>query len=208
MLDFDHTLRSLALGDSYTSGENVAEAERWPVLLAGLIRERGAKIDPPHIVAQSGWTSAQLSAGIDRANPQGPFDLVTLQIGVNDQVAGRSPDDYLREFSALLARAISYAGGDPGGVIVLSIPDWSVTPHAQGQDRQQIAQQIERFNTVNKEATWELGAHYVDVTPISRRAADDPSLLAGDGLHPSARQYAEWAALAFRAARSALGIPK
>ena len=207
MQHLDHTLRALALGDSYTSGDRVALSERWPVRLVELVRQRGVRIDQPHVVARTGWSTAELAAGVDRANPQGPFDLVMLQVGVNDQLRGRSLESYRREFAGLVARAIAYAGGDPWAVIVLSVPDWGVTPAADGQDRARIAQEIDRMNQVNREVTWQLGAQYIDVTPISRLAGEEPELLSEDGLHPSALMYDMWAHIALRTACEALGIP-
>jgi lysophospholipase L1-like esterase len=207
MQHLDHTLRALALGDSYTSGERVALSERWPVRLVELVRERGVRIDAPHVVARTGWSTVELAAGVDRANPQGPFDLVMLQVGVNDQVKGRSLESYRREFGALVARAVAYAGGDPMAVIVLSVPDWGVTPAADGQDRARIAEEIDRLNRINREVTWQLGAQYIDVTPISRLAGEEPELLTEDGLHPSALMYDMWAHVALRTACEALGIP-
>lgn len=182
----DRRGRYLALGDSYTIGESVDPAERFPVQLARLLGLR-----EPQIVARTGWTTDELDAAIDAARPQGPFDLVTLLIGVNNQYRGRSVDEYRTQFAALLQRAIGFAGGNPANVVVVSIPDWGVTPFAQGRDRAQIAREIDQFNAVNREEAQRAGATWVDITPISRRA--DPALVAADGLHPSGRQYAEWA---------------
>ncbi len=197
-------MRFLALGDSYTIGEGVAAAGRWPVQLAALLRAESYPLTEPQIIAVTGWTTAELWAGVDRASPAGPFDLVSLLIGVNNQYRGLALDEYRRQFCALLERAIAFAGGEPGRVLVLSIPDWSVTPFAAGRDRAAISAAIDRFNAANREETACLAAHYVDVTPISRRAAADASLLAGDGLHPSGGMYAAWARLALPAARAAL----
>jgi lysophospholipase L1-like esterase len=197
-------MRFLALGDSYTIGENVAAAERWPVQLAALLRKEAIALDEPQIVATTGWTTDELWAGIDRAAPSGPFDLVSLLIGVNDQYRRRETGEYAAQFVVLLARAVEFAGGKAGRVLVLSIPDWGVTPFAHGRDRAGIARSIDQFNTLNSEATQRGGAHYVDVTPISRQAAVDGTLIAGDGLHPSGKMYAEWARLALPAARAAL----
>src|SRR2546425_8345537 len=99
-------MRFLALGDSYTIGESVAPAERWPVQLAGLLRKQGLALDEPQIVAATGWTTDELWAGIDRAAPRGPFDLVSLLIGVNNQYRGQALGEYRIQFAALLARAI------------------------------------------------------------------------------------------------------
>lgn len=177
--------RYLALGDSYTIGESVAPAERFPVQLA-----RALNLGEPQIIARTGWTTDELNAAIDAADPQGPFDLVTLLIGVNNQYRGRSADEYRTQFAALLQRAIGFAGGDASKVIVVSIPDWGVTPFAEGRDRAKIAREIDRFNAINREEASRAGAKWVDITPISRR--DDPALVAADGLHPSGKQYTEW----------------
>ena len=185
-------VRYLALGDSYTIGESVAEADRFPNQLA---RELG--IAPPQIIARTGWTTDELNAAVDAANPQGPFDLVTLLIGVNNQYRGRDAEEYRREFAALLQRAIGFAGSDPQKVIVVSIPDWGVTPFAEGRDRAKISREIDQYNAINREEAIRAGAKYVDITPISR--GNDPALVADDKLHPSGKQYTEWAKLIARA---------
>jgi lysophospholipase L1-like esterase len=197
-------MRYLALGDSYTIGESVATEERWPVQLAALVGERGVRLAEPVIVARTGWTTDELMAGIERPEPDGPFDLVSLLIGVNNQYRGGDLETYRAEFRALLAQAIEFAGGDPSRVIVLSIPDWGVTPFAQGRDRARIAAEIDRFNRVNRQETEAAGARYVDVTPVSRQAADDEALLAADRLHPSGEMYALWAQLVLPEALAAL----
>ena len=198
-------MRFLALGDSYTIGESVYPAECWPAQLAALLRARGFNVGEPIIIATTGWTTDELSAGIDRADPQGAYELVSLLIGVNNQYRGRGLDEYRQQFVALLQRATAFAGGKPGRALVLSIPDWSVTPFAEGSDRAAIAAAIDAFNAVNREEAERLGVYYVDVTPFSRTAAADPTLIAADGLHPSGKMYAEWARLALPAAREALG---
>lgn len=202
----DHVApRFLALGDSYTIAEGVDAHERWPVRLAAMLRERGVEVADPTIVARTGWTTDELSAAIDEADPQGPFALVTLLIGVNNQYRGREAGEYRDEFAGLLARAIGFAGGDPGRVVVLSIPDWSMTPFAEGRDRAQIAAEIDRYNAINRDEAGRAGARWVDVTPQSREAGAGPGWLVADGLHPSGRAYAVWAALALPMALAALG---
>jgi len=182
--------RYLALGDSYTIGESVVESERYPVQLAGEL-----KMPQPEIIAKTGWTTDELNAAIDKADPHGPYDLVTLLIGVNNQYRGRSADQYRSEFAALLQRAIGFAGGKTRNVVVVSIPDWGVTPFAKDRDQAKIAREIDQFNAINREETLRAGARYVDITPFSRKAASDPSLVAGDGLHPSGKMYSEWTRL-------------
>jgi len=153
---------------------------------------------------RTGWATDELMAGIDRAAPAGPFDLVSLLIGVNNQYRGRDAGEYRDQFRVLLERAVSFAGEEAARVIVLSIPDWGTTPFAGGRDRERIAAEIDHFNAINREEAERRGARYVDVTPISRQAAADASLIAEDGLHPSGQMYAEWARLALPSARQVL----
>lgn len=193
-------VRYLALGDSYTIGESVPADQNFPSQLA---RELG--IPAPQIIAKTGWTTDELNAAIGAANPQGPFDLVTLLIGVNNQYRGRDAEEYRREFAALLQRAIGFAGGDPSRVIVVSIPDWGVTPFAEGRDRRKIADEIDRYNLINQEEAMKARATYVSITGVSRR--DDPALVANDKLHPSAKQYGEWVRFIAPAARQRLQRP-
>jgi lysophospholipase L1-like esterase len=194
----------LALGDSYTIGEGVSDKERWPVRLAALLRARGVRIGEPTIVARTGWTTDELSAGIDDVHPAGPFDLVTLLIGVNNQYRRRPVDEYREQFHALLARAVRFAAGDPEHVVVLSIPDWGVTPFAVDLDRARIASEIDAFNAVNRDEADRANARYVDITPASRRDPSDLGLVAADGLHPSGEMYARWVDLVLPVAIHAL----
>ncbi|MCA9669888.1 MAG: SGNH/GDSL hydrolase family protein [Myxococcales bacterium] len=196
--------RFLALGDSYTIGERVTPAERWPVQLGALLAKAGQPVAAPEIIARTGWTTDELDAGIDAAAPSGRYALVSLLIGVNDQYRGGSANDYRPRFERLLARAIAFAGDDARRVIVLSIPDWGVTPFAPAARRQEIGAAIDAFNAENRAASSARGARYVDVTAISREAASDTSLVAGDGLHPSGKMYRRWAEAALSSAREAL----
>lgn len=210
-------MRYLALGDSYTIGESVAEDERWPNQLAALITsspqfakpiggtERGMEVT---IIARTGWTTDELWQSIQAAKPEPPYDLVSLLIGVNNQYRGYDINEYREQFILLLNKSIEYAGGDPNRVIVLSIPDWGVTPFAASRDRGQIGKEINAFNLVNRAESEKAGVHYVDVTPGSREATDDISLVASDGLHPSGKMYSEWARLAYPEALKVLEISK
>lgn len=185
-------LTYLALGDSYTIGESVNENERWPVQLADSLHRKGIKVKNPLIVATTGWTTDELQAGIRKASPKGPFDLVSLLIGVNNQYRGRPVDEYRAQFVELLEQAIAFAGGDASRVFVVSIPDWGVTPFAQGRDRQKIAAEIDLFNVTARAIASKRGVLFVDITPASRQAAVDPALTAADGLHPSGVMYSQW----------------
>ena len=186
------TVRYLALGDSYTIGERVAEEERWPNQLAKLLAEQGIDSDVT-IIARTGWTTDELRQGIRAQEVEPPYDLVSLLIGVNNQYRGYDIREYREQFVFLLSKSIEYAGGDPNRVIVLSIPDWGVTPFAAGRDPEQIAREVDQFNRVNREESEKAGVHYVDVTPFSREVVRDAALTASDGLHPSGKMYAHWA---------------
>jgi lysophospholipase L1-like esterase len=193
----------LALGDSYTIGEGVTNEERWPVRLAHLLRGSGTPISDPEIVARTGWTTDELMSAIRAAHLEESYGLVSLLIGVNNQYRGRSSEEYGAEFRDLLDFAVRRAGGDAGRVLVLSIPDWGVTPFAEGRDRTVIAREIDEYNAKNREETDRRGARYVDVTPISR-AEEHRDLLVADGLHPSGEMYEMWARVALPAAAQAL----
>ncbi len=189
------TLSYLALGDSYTIGEGIDEPGRWPMQLARSLRDAGIAIADPRIIATTGWTTDELSAAMDAAEPLGEWDFVSLLIGVNNQYRGRDVDDYLGEFTRLLQRAIALAGDRTDRVLVLSIPDWGVTPFAfaSGRDRQTIADDIDAYNAAARESCEAHGAAFVDITGVSRDDGDSPAMLADDALHPSAVQYARWA---------------
>jgi len=201
MLAMTPSPRFLALGDSYTIGESVAVADRWPNQLARTLRSRGLAIADPEIIAKTGWTTDELSSAIDAANPHGSYSLVTLLIGVNNQYRGRDAGQYRKEFAALLQRAIGFAGGNAKRVVVVSIPDWGVTLFAEGRDRAKIAAEIDRFNAIAAEETKRAGSKYADITPVSRK---NPTLVGPDGLHPSATMYAQWVSVILPQAEAAL----
>ena len=189
------TLTYLALGDSYTIGEGVEALGRWPMQLVRGLRDAGIAIADPRIIATTGWTTDELSAAMDAAEPLGEWDVVSLLIGVNNQYRGRAVDDYVDEFTRLLQRAIALAGDRASRVLVLSIPDWGVTPFAfaSGRDRQVIADDLDAYNAAARELCEAHGVAFVDITGISRDGGGEPAMLADDGLHPSAAQYARWA---------------
>ncbi len=200
-------LRFLALGDSYTIGEGVAEGDRWPLQLADALRREGFAMGEVRVIATTGWTTGELSAAMDSAEPLGAdWDLVSLLVGVNNQYRGLALADYRVEFGALLDRAIACAGGRASRVLVLSIPDWGVTPFArdEGRDPQAIASAIDAFNSAARAACDNRGVDFIDITAVSRRHGAEPAMLAADGLHPSAGMHGLWTGLALPAARERL----
>lgn len=187
----------LALGDSYTIGERVAPEENFPNQVYNILTEKGIRISPPRIIAKTGWTTDELETGIIESGIVEPFtnsyDFVSLLIGVNNQYRGRSVEEYKTEFEGLLKKAILFTGGHHNRVVVLSIPDWGVTPFAKDRDSKQIAFEIDKYNAASKQMAEEYNIYYIDITPSTRKAADDLSLLASDGLHPSGKEYRKWA---------------
>ena len=189
------SIRILALGDSYSIGTGVNEEERWPMQLAAALRMHGLHVSRPSFIAQNGWTTSGLLAAIPLSDYEMNFGLVTMLIGVNNQYQGLDIEEYDQEFNLLLKKAVAYASGNPARVIVLSIPDWGVTPFAAGFDRRQIASEIDAYNRVNRRLSNNVGVHYVDITPLSRQIGQKPANLADDGLHPSGKMYAAWVEL-------------
>jgi lysophospholipase L1-like esterase len=183
----------LALGDSYTIGEAVAENERFPAQTIALLQQENMVADRLEYIAVTGWTTIDLLNAIAAKKPQGPFDVVTLLIGVNDQYQHLDAEGYKKRFTECLGKAISLAGNKKEHVFVLSIPDYSVTPFAKNSDTVQIKKELEVFNAINHSITASENISYTGITTSTRLAQNDLSLIAGDGLHPSGKEYAKWA---------------
>ena len=186
-------LSYLALGDSYTIGEQVLLSESFPYQATQLLRKAGAEVAAPEIIAKTGWTTDELSAAIDQTVFLKSYDLVSLLIGVNNQYRGRTAEQYKIEFEALLNKAIAFAGNDPAKVFVLSIPDWGVTPFSAGRDVGKIAEEINTYNQYCKEVSEQYHCIFIDITEDQRAEGNNPDMLAEDGLHPSVKEYAKWA---------------
>lgn len=184
----------LALGDSYTIGESVPDTGRFPAQLVSSLTKNNIYFNSPEIIATTGWTTDELADAIRKKQSSllPKYDLVSLLIGVNNQYRGRDAEEYRTQFKDLLRTAIEFAGGEKSRVFVVSIPDWGVTPFAEGRDRKKIGEEIDLYNNINKEETLKEGIAYIDITPESRTAVNDKSLIASDGLHPSEKMYTEW----------------
>jgi lysophospholipase L1-like esterase len=190
-----NTFSYLALGDSYTIGEQVPQEDNFPFQTAALLRKNHfLHIDDPKIIATTGWTTDELSEGIKKENiGNTTYDFVTLLIGVNNQYRERDIENYKKEFAQLLIKAILFANGRTGRVFVLSIPDWGVTPFAEGRDRSEIARQINQFNITNRAIALSYKCHYLDITGSTREHGQDESYLTPDKLHYAAKEYKVWA---------------
>ena len=190
-------LRFLALGDSYTIGEGVPLSEGWPAQLSALLNESGLLMDEPVIVAKTGWTTEELLSSMHAADLAPPYDLVTLLVGVNNQYRKQDIQRYEKEFDTLLTNTINLAGGDSQKTIVLSIPDWSVTPYASDQSDHasliDVARTLDKYNEINCRLAYRRGCTYVDVTGLTREHKNDPHAWAEDGLHPATLMYTQWA---------------
>ncbi|WP_394754037.1 SGNH/GDSL hydrolase family protein [Crenothrix sp.] len=181
----------LALGDSYTIGESVAEGARWPNQLADALNRKGVKVAKPKIIAATGWRTDDLKDALSSEALKNEYDLVSLLIGVNNQYRGKSVDDYAIEFEDLLLTVIQLAKGKKENVFVVSIPDYGFTPFGESE-QQDISKEIDTFNAINHVITQKHAINYIDITDISREGLKDTSLLADDGLHPSRKMYGLW----------------
>jgi len=183
----------LALGDSYTIGEQVSFAENFPNQTVQQLRKMGFGFFAAEIIAKTGWTTDELSNAIESTVFLKKYDIVSLLIGVNNQYRGRSAAEFKIEFEHLLQKAIQFADNKPSHVFVLSIPDWGVTPFAESRDRKLIAGEIDAFNEVCKKSAAAFQTQFIDITVSQRDDGNKTGFLAPDGLHPSGSEYKKWA---------------
>ncbi|MGZ3838338.1 MAG: SGNH/GDSL hydrolase family protein [Flavisolibacter sp.] len=183
----------LALGDSYTIGESVLLQKSFPYQTVQLLRKQGHHFAAPEIIARTGWTTDELEEGIKDHKFLGKYDFVSLLIGVNNQYRGRDVMVFKMEFEELLKKSIIMAGNKASRVIVLPIPDYSVTPFAASGNVEKTAKDIEVFNNIINAVSIQYKVHFSDIPTGFKNAKDDPALIATDGLHPSPKEYKKWA---------------
>lgn len=182
----------LALGDSYTIGESVPTNQRWPILLTKALKSKGHNIETPIVIAKTGWRTDNLLKAMEaQLDPAIKYDLVSILIGVNNQFQGKSIETYEADLRTLFDQAIAYSKRGKEGLFVLSIPDYGATPYGASR-AESIGKAIDEWNAVYKKVTLEYQLPWHDITPISRKATEDRSLVAGDGLHPSGKMYQLW----------------
>lgn len=187
-------LTYLALGDSYTIGEQVLPEENFPHQAVAILKQQyKIEVADPKIIAVTGWTTDELNAAIKTEQINQTFNIVTLLIGVNNQYRGRDLENYKTEFNDLLNQSIVFANGRASHVFVLSIPDWGVTPFAEGKDRKEIEKQIDNYNHINKQVTLAHACNYIEITESTRSNGLDESYLTPDKLHYAAKEYKIWA---------------
>ena len=192
-------IRYVAIGDSYSIGEGALPNESWPALLTLHLNDKGLHVDLVANPSRTGWTTQQ---AIDRELPtfvESKPDFATLQIGVNDWVQGVDVETFRKHFIYLVDQMLAMLR-DKNRLLVVTIPDFGITPtgprYARGRN---IPEGIASFNKIITEEATKRGLRVVDVFPISKQMGDDPSLVAADGLHPSAKEYAEWEKIIFPA---------
>ncbi|MEP6712753.1 MAG: SGNH/GDSL hydrolase family protein [Ferruginibacter sp.] len=183
----------LALGDSYTIGEGVLISESFSYQTVQLLRKNNSPFLAPEIVAKTGWTTDELQEAILKTTFLPQYDIVSLLIGVNNQYRGRDTSNFKIEFEDLLQRAILFAGNKANHVFVLSIPDWGITPFAQGRDRKKISEEINAYNAVCEASAKAFKTSFINIILTQKKDGYDESFVAADGLHPSAKEYAKWA---------------
>ena len=181
-------LKYLALGDSYTIGTGASDKSRsWPSIVAERLN---AELTNP---AVNGFTTLDLIRDelpyLQRVRP----DLVSILIGVNDLVQGRTLDQYRRSLQAIYDR-VAALNLPEGRVVAVSIPSWSFVPAAAdfgGSDR--VSRMTEIFNAVAREEATARRFQWIDITEASRSGIGSPGWIASDRLHPGDAQYAAWA---------------
>lgn len=188
-----HIYTYLALGDSYTIGESIPLNKCFPYQVVHLLRNKEFDFSAPEVIAQTGWTTDELQNAIANSTLLSKYDFVTLLIGVNNQYRGRDAVEYKQQFEEILKKSIELANGKKDHVIVVSIPDYSVTPFATSMDVEKISKEIDVFNGINKALSIQYKVQYIDITESSKVAKNDVALVAVDGLHPSEIEYTKWA---------------
>jgi lysophospholipase L1-like esterase len=189
----NHHPSLLCLGDSYTIGESLPLHEGFPYQLVQQLRRNSWAFQAPEIVAQTGWTSGELAQHLLHHQYQDHYDFVTLLIGVNNQYRGLALADYATDGQFLLKKALHFTKEQAKRVMVLSIPDWGLTPFAANRNKKNIAEEIDAFNKTMAGLAQKAGVHFVNITEELRTEANNPQVLAKDGLHYSAQTHGKWA---------------
>ena len=194
------TIRYVAIGDSYSIGEGAWPNESWPAVLTRHLNEKGLPVDLVANPSRTGWSTQQ---AIDHELPvflQSKPDVATLQIGVNDWVQGVDEETFRKRLALLLDRMLEVLSRKDR-LLVVTIPDFSAAPSGSDYARgRNISEGLTRFNKVIAEEAARRSLPVVDVFVLSKGMQGDSSLVASDGLHPSAKEYAEWEKIIFPAA--------
>jgi len=184
-------LRYVALGDSYTIGTSVGAAERFPDQLVAALGVNAPTLQLVANLGVNGYTSTDLVRVELPALPDLDPEFVTVLIGVNDVVQGVPIETYEATVVTILDTLLDHLPADR--LIAIAVPDYTATPAgADYGDPTGQHDAIVANNAVMERLAAARGIAYVDIFDLSLRAADDRSLVADDGLHPSGKQYGLW----------------
>jgi acyl-CoA thioesterase I len=193
-------IRYAVIGDSYSCGEGASPKESWPAIMTQHLNAQGLHVDLVSNPSVTGWTTKD---AIDRELPKfltSNPNFASLLIGVNDWVQGVDETTFRKRFSYLLDQMLGVLP-DKKRLLVVTIPDFSVTPDGPNYARgRNISEGLARFNQIVVDESKKRGLRVVDIFPLSKKMGEDKSLVAKDGLHPSAKEYAEWEKIIFPAA--------
>ncbi len=186
--------RLVTIGDSYTIGEGVAEQDRWPNQLVASLRRKGTQIEIASNPSQTGWTVNDALHREVEALDSARATVVTVLVGVNDQVQGSTAVQFSADLSLLLDRIqqrLVATNCNPRRILLLTIPDYSLTPTGKNfEASRQATTELASFNREIAKQAAERGLAVADIAPI---AASNANLTTSDGLHPSGEQYRLWA---------------
>lgn len=197
-------IRYVALGDSYTICTGAKPSESWPVLLSKQLKDAGIDIELIANPSANGFSTQNLIDYELSVFEESKANFVTLLIGVNDWVRNVDKQTYTKNLQFILDK-VQAKLEDKSKILLITIPDFGVTPEGKnyGSGRN-ISEGINEFNTIIKTEAAKRKIPLVDIFKLSKEMGNKPDLVAADGLHPSAKEYAEWEKLIFPAAKSLL----
>jgi lysophospholipase L1-like esterase len=183
----------IAFGDSYTICTGTSSVdEHWPTILTKHLNELNITTELVANPSRNGFSTQNL---IDNELPllkTNNIDFATLLIGVNDWVRQVDIKTYRKNLIHIIDE-IQKKLNNKNQLLLITIPDFGVTPqgsqYGSGRD---ISKGILEFNAIIKAEATKRGLPCVDLFLISKKMKDNKNLIAVDGLHPSAKEYAIW----------------
>ncbi len=201
----DSVIKYVALGDSYTIGTGADPKDAWPNLLTKHLNDAGIKTELIANPSRNGFSTQNLIDNELEVFDKSGATFVTLLIGVNDWVREVNSSTYAKNLVFILDHVQSKLPNKKN-ILLVTIPDFGMTPqggyYSAGRD---ISKGIAEFNDILKAEAQKRDLHIADIFEISKNMKDDPSLVAPDGLHPSAKEYAAWETLILPEAKKVLG---
>ncbi|MBK7310579.1 MAG: SGNH/GDSL hydrolase family protein [Sphingobacteriaceae bacterium] len=196
-------IKYVPLVDSYTICTGATEAESWPSILTKHLNEKGLKTELLFNPSKNGYTTQNL---IDIELPKldkSDCNFATILIGVNDWVREVTKEDFHSNLNYIIDHVAKKI--DKKRIVLITIPDFGVTPQGSlfggGRD---ISKGISGFNDIIKAEAKKRDIVILDIFKISQLMKGRTDLVAVDGLHPSAKEYAEWEKLILPVAQKLL----